>query len=271
MLSRGTIGDWTERRLAEFVQALPAIQRRTDTNPAPPSSVAGAIPTPSSPPATTDDGVWYDGFRWIAGKVTNSRVADTAAIAYSKLNLAASIVNADIANAAAIAYSKLNLALSIVNGDIATNADIAYTKLGAIPFCDVTHNANQSISDATPTILAFNTETSDTTAMHDTAVNNSRITVATAGVYALHANVQWAANAVGHRTLELYLNGTTVIESLTDDATGGGHDTNQQIVSHRRLAANDYIEVRVTQDSGGALNVLTGTNVPHFEATWLGA
>lgn len=54
-----------------------------------------------------------------SGVIINSDVSASAAIAYSKLALAASIVNADVATSAAIAYSKLNLATSIVTGDIA--------------------------------------------------------------------------------------------------------------------------------------------------------
>lgn len=45
------------------------------------------------------------GIKWV--KVGNAMIATTAAIAYSKLNLAGSIVNADIHSAAAIALSKL--------------------------------------------------------------------------------------------------------------------------------------------------------------------
>lgn len=41
------------------------------------------------------------------GTINNSKVSNTAAIAYSKLALTNSVVNADIASAAAIAYSKL--------------------------------------------------------------------------------------------------------------------------------------------------------------------
>lgn len=67
--------------------------------------------------------------QYAAGSIVNADINATAAIAYSKLNLANSIVNADVAAAAAIAYSKLNLATSIVNADIAAAAAIAYSKL----------------------------------------------------------------------------------------------------------------------------------------------
>lgn len=63
------------------------------------------------------------------GSISNANISGSAAIAYSKLNLATSIVNADISASAAIAYSKLNLATSIVNADIGASAAIAQSKI----------------------------------------------------------------------------------------------------------------------------------------------
>lgn len=70
-----------------------------------------------------------DGSGYEYAKVQNANVDDSAAIAYSKLNLSGSVVNADINASAAIAYSKLNLSGSIVNADISASAAIAYSKL----------------------------------------------------------------------------------------------------------------------------------------------
>jgi hypothetical protein len=61
--------------------------------------------------------------------IVNANINSSAAIAYSKLNLATSIANSDISSSAAIAYSKLNLATSIANSDISSSAAIAYSKL----------------------------------------------------------------------------------------------------------------------------------------------
>jgi hypothetical protein len=63
------------------------------------------------------------------GALTDSNVSGSAAISYSKLNLASSIVDADVAAGAAISYSKLNLASSIVDTDISGSAAISYSKL----------------------------------------------------------------------------------------------------------------------------------------------
>ncbi|CAB4199978.1 hypothetical protein UFOVP1351_18 [uncultured Caudovirales phage] len=76
--------------------------------------------------------------------IVNADVANGAAIAYSKLNLAGSIVNADVSASAAIAYSKLALTGSIVNADISASAAIAYSKLaltGSILNADISASA----------------------------------------------------------------------------------------------------------------------------------
>ena len=59
------------------------------------------------------------------GLITTAKIADGA------------VVNVDVNSTAAIAYSKLNLATSIVNGDIA-NATIALAKLSATGTADAT-------------------------------------------------------------------------------------------------------------------------------------
>jgi len=63
----------------------------------------------------------------VTESLDNADISPTAAIAYSKLDLAASIVDADIATT--ISYIKLNLVDSIVDADINAAAAISYSKL----------------------------------------------------------------------------------------------------------------------------------------------
>jgi hypothetical protein len=65
-----------------------------------------------------------------SGVIVNADINASAAIAYSKLNLATSIVNADISASAAIAYSKLALTGAILNADLA--GSIAFSKLATL-------------------------------------------------------------------------------------------------------------------------------------------
>ena len=83
-----------------------------------------------------------------AGVIDNSHISSSAAIGYSKLNLATSIVNADVATGASIAYSKLNLATSIVNADIATGAAIVDTKLATISTAGKVSNSATTATNA---------------------------------------------------------------------------------------------------------------------------
>lgn len=83
----------------------------------------------------------------LAASITDGDVSPSAGITYNKLNLAASVVNADIASGAAIAYSKLALTGGIVNSDVNASAAIAYSKLalsGSIVNADV--NASAAIA-----------------------------------------------------------------------------------------------------------------------------
>lgn len=83
--------------------------------------------TPSGVLSMTNAGV----FSYVAGSITNAAVSNSAAIAYSKLNLTGGVVNADISAVAAIAYSKLNLTGGIVNADVSAGAAIARTKIAS--------------------------------------------------------------------------------------------------------------------------------------------
>ena len=58
-----------------------------------------------------------------SGVIVNADVNASAAISYSKLDLATSIVNADVSASASIAYSKLALTGAILNADLAGSID----------------------------------------------------------------------------------------------------------------------------------------------------
>lgn len=120
----------------------------------------------------------------------------------------------------------------------------------------VYNNANISIGNATNTILTFNSERWDTTAgIHSLVTNTSRLTCPIAGKYLIGGNVRWDANATGVRDLQILLNNTTYIGRVYMGATAAINYA-QSIVTLYDLAAGDYVELRVYQNSGGALDVL---------------
>lgn len=130
------------------------------------------------------------------------------------------------------------------------------------PGCNVENSAVQSISSGSFTALTFDTEDSDPNNMHSTAVNTSRVTIATAkdGVYLLVGFTSFAANAAGVRSGYFKKNGATILGPQVNYANGGAGDGVSVHCSFiTALVATDYIEFFVYQNSGGNLNAGSAT------------
>jgi len=125
-----------------------------------------------------------------------------------------------------------------------------------------THNANQSISHNTSTVIALNTETYKTSGItHSTVTNNSRVTMDSAGKYIFTANVSWAANATGFRALVFKINGTTFVGIARMMAISTASEQSYQMaVTEWNANANDYVEIEVFQNSGSSINIETGSS-----------
>jgi hypothetical protein len=144
------------------------------------------------------------------------------------------------------------------------------------PAVRVFHNANQSITTATETALAFNSERFDqaggaASTQHDNTTNNSRLTCLYAGIYAIEACIEWATNATGERLLVIrHSVGPTAIARSRFSA-GAASIISQTTSCHYALAVNEYVEVTVYQNSGGNLNVTTvGNHSPEFSMVRVG-
>ena len=159
---------------------------------------------------------------------------------------------------------------SLNGGDLAAGA-ITPARISGIPSARAFNNANQSVSGvATFTPLALNSERFDTAAMHRTDIDPSRLTVSTPGIYVASADVTWEPNATGARELNIRKNGTTLVARVVEAAVPGGNSTDQSVTTTVQLAAGDYLEVVVRQNSGVALNVLVAPDFsPEFSASWL--
>lgn len=129
--------------------------------------------------------------------------------------------------------------------------------------CRAYHNAAQSINDATLTALNLNTESYDQGSLHDTAVNNPRITIPTdgAGIWILGGQIHYAANAAGARAALIYRNGVTQ-ESYAQATNAGAADVVGVVtIAAVSAAAADYFELVALQNSGGALNTVANRTV----------
>jgi hypothetical protein len=148
--------------------------------------------------------------------------------------------------------------LSGADGD-ADWEDIPGSDIGA----RVYNSSNIATSNNTPLALDFDTERFDTDTIHD-ATHPSRLTCHTAGKYLIFASLRFAANATGWRDAVIRLNGSTVIGRMNADSVNTDV-TALSLSTVFALAENDYIEVVVTQNSGGTLNVSAAPdNSPEF-------
>jgi hypothetical protein len=134
--------------------------------------------------------------------------------------------------------------------------------------CRVYHNANQTITTATLTALAFNSERWDPIGMHDVATNNSRIVALEGGIYLFGGSVSFDDHATGSRGLGLRRNGTTYVAFHKQPTVAAANiETRLSIASIVQMVAGDYMELVVIQRSGGNLDVLASTEYsPEFYA-----
>ena len=129
----------------------------------------------------------------------------------------------------------------------------------ALDFCHIQKNSagsNQTISKNTETAITFDQEIADTNTMHDNSTNNSRITIKQAGRYHIVGNIRWESSSSGGygRTLRITKNGTEIAAHvLIPSSTTSSPSQNVDI--YLNLSVNDYIELKVYQDSGGNLDI----------------
>jgi hypothetical protein len=154
----------------------------------------------------------------------------------------------------------------------------AWAAVGGSPTfvgANATKTANQSLANATLTAVTFEgTDILDSNSFHNPSSNNTRMTIPTGydGKYLIQATIEFASNTTGGRELQIYKNGTTVLQYVTTDAEGS---LSIAISGTFGLVATDYVEIRAYQSSGGALDIWATnsgyTNATSFQVTYLGA
>lgn len=130
-------------------------------------------------------------------------------------------------------------------------------------YCKLYNAGNESIANNTLTTVDFDSEDFDVGDLHD-SVNPSRITIPAGGdgLWLFVATGSWdGRNAAGGRTgVYVYKNGTiriAIAEETPDAASGDGNlGTTYSAVCFDLAVAGDYYEMKVQQNSGGALNLL---------------
>jgi hypothetical protein len=121
-----------------------------------------------------------------------------------------------------------------------------------------------SIPTGTATVIPFDSKNFDTGGYFDVAGHPTRLASAIGGFFLVGANVEWAANAVGVREVSIRQGGVNLVADAGEPAVTGGLATSQEVVHLLSLAAGDYFEVVVVQNSGGPLNILATNFSPVF-------
>jgi hypothetical protein len=140
--------------------------------------------------------------------------------------------------------------------------------------CFVYGTANQTVSNATVTTVPFGAENFDSDGFHNNATNNSRITIPTGkgGKYLVVAQQAWAANLTGLRQLRILKNGTAIQISQENNNASNTVDLQNNISYILSLAAADYIEMAVYQNTGGNLTLSNSNdNETFLSVTYQGA
>jgi hypothetical protein len=152
--------------------------------------------------------------------------------------------------------------------DLGTNNTLGM----AVAFRSAAHNSgNQSCTNGALTTLTWDTNDLDVGGVHSTSSNPTRFTMPAGsggstsatqgGMWMLVAQVDFAFNNTGQRAVRWLKNGTTVVgQTVVQAVTNAATPAFVQCVCTPNLAAGEYVEVQVFQDSGGALNALAGAN-----------
>jgi len=137
----------------------------------------------------------------------------------------------------------------------------------------VYQSAGQSMSNATATVITFNSESYDTDAFHSTSSNTSRLTVPAgkAGYYLVFGQLAYPGNATGQRQAEILINASGGYAKNVALNNGSSYITTPSFSTVLPLAVADYVELGGYQDSGTALTNQNGLQYTFFGMTYLGA
>lgn len=120
----------------------------------------------------------------------------------------------------------------------------------SVQACRLTRNAVQSINNNTQTSVQFNTEIFDPTGMHDNAVNNTRITIAVDGYYAMGFNGELQSGADYTRIIcsILHSNGNRIVQSQMPGTTTN-IPQRHSVSTMTEMVAGEYIEAQIFQQN----------------------
>ena len=132
-----------------------------------------------------------------------------------------------------------------------------------IPAVRAYRTATQSLTNSTWTSIALTSESFDTEDLHDTATNNSRVTIKTPGIYQITGHLYFGANTTGSRQARIYKNGATTLDYWTAQPTTTG-DISAKLFAMASLAQDDYIEMQGWHNVSGGSALAVGNTSEEF-------
>lgn len=159
-----------------------------------------------------------------------------------------------IAVEGAIVNGPLTLASATITGALVVSGS---AQLPRRPSAQVTHSTLQAVATGTFTGLSWDTESDDSTGIHSTASNSSRLVLNSSGVWLIGANVDWSDNSSGIRILRVIINDTLLLQADVRGAVSGNMG---QSITARYLttSTSDYATIQVFQGSGSTGSISTG-------------
>lgn len=137
------------------------------------------------------------------------------------------------------------------------HADLTTGVHGFNKSCLAYNSVDQSTTSGVDLILSLDSEFWDTDSIHDLVTNNSRLTCKTAGRYMATVFARFYDNTVGYRFFNVLKNGTAyqAVPMAVDSVGRVGASFAVPV----DLVVNDYLQLAVGQNSGGALSIYGGS------------
>ena len=140
----------------------------------------------------------------------------------------------------------------------------------ATPRCSVSRSTSQSIANSTTNVLiSWTVEDYDVGGMFSpTSTTAATIPSGWGGLYLITANVQWAANGTGYRSIQINTSNSERVRH-TMFPVGSGPTTRMGISYIANLAAGATVTIGLFQNCGDPLNIEASAHMPSCQIHYL--
>lgn len=150
-----------------------------------------------------------------------------------------------------------------------TNINGPLSFLLAPPICQARQTAGQSLTNGAFVAITMTSEDVDSSGMHSTVSNTSRLTAVYPGWYHYDGAASVTANATGRRLTKWQANAADIAGSgLAGPATAASFWKGAAASIRIFQNVGDFVELLVAQESGGTLNTSVATT---FDQSYVSA